>query len=79
MKKSTKILSVVLSFVMLLSTMSAATVAGAAEYSKVKDFRLSAEESATLLLDYADEMLADLAASDSNGGKLEVSIALKEL
>ena len=74
MKKSTKILSVVLSFVMLLSTMSAATVAGAAEYSKVKDFRLSAEESATLLLDYADEMLADLAASDSNGGKLEVSI-----
>ena len=74
MKKSTKILSVVLSCVMLLSTMSAATVAGAAEYSKVKDFRLSAEESATLLLDYADEMLADLAASDSNGGKLEVSI-----
>lgn len=74
MKKSTKILSVVLALVMLLSSMSAATVAGAAEYSKVKDFRLSAEESATLLLDYADEMLADLAASDSNGGKLEVSI-----
>ena len=74
MKKTRKLLSVFLAFVLVLGTMSTAFSASAAEYYKVKDFRLNAEQSATLLLDYVDDMLADMAATDANGGRLQVEI-----
>ena len=79
MKKTRKLLSVFLAFVLVLGSMSTALSASAAEYYKVKDFRLSAEQSATLLLDYVDDMLADMAtqgeaSSDSIPGIVEYSI-----
>ena len=79
MKKTRKLLSVFLAFVLVLGSMSTALSASAAEYYKVKDFRLSAEQSATLLLDYVDDMLADMAtqgeaSSDSLAGIVEYSI-----
>lgn len=76
MKRTRKILSVLLAVVLAFSTVSAALVAGAADYSKVKDFRLNAEESATILLDYVDGMLDNLAKTSDNGAKLEYSINL---
>lgn len=76
MKKSTKFLSVVLAVLMVFSSMTAAICAGAADYTKVKDFKLNADQSATLLLDYVDNMLAENAAKDKNGGKFSFSIPL---
>lgn len=74
MKKTKKCVSVLLAILLAFSTFSAAIYAGAVDYAKVKDFKLNAEESATMLLDFADEKLAELAASSKNGGKLEVSV-----
>lgn len=70
MKKTTKLISVILAIVMTFSVMAAAISASAENYTKVKDFRLSAEESATLLLDYVDAMLAE------NGDTFEYSLNL---
>lgn len=69
MRKSTKLISVILAIVMTFSVMATAISASADNYTKVKDFRLNADESATLLLDYVDAMLAENAAKDENGGK----------
>ncbi len=76
MKKTTKLISVILAIVMTFSVMSAAIVASAHNYTKVKDFRLDAEQSATLLLDYVDAMLAENAAKSDDGGKFEYSLNL---
>ncbi|MBR5428322.1 MAG: hypothetical protein IK118_08230 [Clostridia bacterium] len=76
MKKTKKLISVILAIVMTFSVMSAAIVASAHNYTKVKDFRLNAEESATLLLDYVDAMLAENAANSDDGGQFTYSLNL---
>lgn len=76
MRKSTKLISVILAIVMTFSVMATAISASADQYTKVKDFRLNAEESATLLLDYVDAMLAENAANSDDGGKFTYSLNL---
>ena len=76
MKRFTKLLSVILAVIMACSCLSAAVAASAVDYTKVKDFRLSADESATLLLDYVDDMLAKNAETSDDHGKFEYSLNL---
>lgn len=76
MKRSTKLLSVVLAVMMVFSTMTAAITAAAVDVSTVKNFNLDAEQSATLVLDYVDDMLADMAAKSEDHGKFKQNVPI---
>ena len=83
MKKSTKLLSVILAIVMLFTSMSVMASAAKASYQSVSDLeglqayddygavtRLSTEERVSILLDYLDNMLASL-----GGEPIDISVA----
>lgn len=87
MKKSTKLLSVILAIVMIFSSMSVMASAAKASYRTVADLdandayspygavtRLSTEERMSILFDYLDDILAD---ANINMGQL-ISIGLIE-